>query len=207
MNSTDTIEAGKVVQKPSPASTLLRDAIKAARAAQAERGDSLAESRGEDISKLEVLEERLAALIAEIPTEHNQFDLNIARSNPPRFWIDVVAYVAVNRDRATYDFIKETRAGRRRIVESRDVGIVADAVRDYVAERIVERERALTGDIIDIAGVAAPATAVDQTSKSATRRGFAGSTVFFAFLFGALAGAAGLLAYSYVTVASLPMAN
>ena len=209
MNSTDTLEPGKTDQKPNPASTLLRDAIKAARAAQAEQGDSLSEARREDISKLELLEERLKSLIAEIPSDNRQFDLNIARSNPARFWIDVVAYVSVNRDRSTYEFIKETRAGRRRIVESGDVGVLADAIRDYIAERIVERERALAGDILDMPSAMpqqAQAAAV-ETKLPPVRRGFSGTAILLAFLLGALAGAAGLLTYSYVTVASLPVAN
>jgi hypothetical protein len=50
------------------------------------------------------------------------------------------------RDRRTYRFLKDTRIGRTVILETADAGDMADCVTNYVAERIIERERALEGD-------------------------------------------------------------
>jgi hypothetical protein len=47
-------------------------------------------------------------------------------------------------DKRTYRFFQDTRQGRVLIAESQSVDTIVAAVADYVARRLVERERALT---------------------------------------------------------------
>jgi hypothetical protein len=49
----------------------------------------------------------------------------------------------MGRDKRIYRFVQDTRFGRIVIVESHDVAPVVDAVTDYVARRMIEREHAL----------------------------------------------------------------
>jgi hypothetical protein len=58
-------------------------------------------------------------------------------------WIDVVAHVLMGRDKRIYRFVQDTRFGRIVIAESHDVAVIVDAVTDYVARRMIEREHAL----------------------------------------------------------------
>src|SRR5258707_2813344 len=52
----------------------------------------------------------------------------------------------MRRTRRSYRFLKDTRLGRTVIRETPNLDEVADTVTQYVAERIIERERAIEGD-------------------------------------------------------------
>jgi hypothetical protein len=58
----------------------------------------------------------------------------------------MTSFVVMDRDRRTYRFLKDTRLGRTVILESPDLDAMADMITSYVAERIIERERAMEGD-------------------------------------------------------------
>jgi hypothetical protein len=71
------------------------------------------------------------------------FDRGISQGDTPRLWIDVVAHIVMGRDKRIYRFVQDTRFGRIVIAESHDVAAIVDAVTDYVARRMIEREHAL----------------------------------------------------------------
>jgi hypothetical protein len=52
----------------------------------------------------------------------------------------------VGHDRCTYRFCQDTRPGHVLIAENQSADAIAAAVADYVARRLVERERALAAD-------------------------------------------------------------
>jgi len=52
----------------------------------------------------------------------------------------------MGRDKHIYRFLHDSRAGRRVLAESREIADIVKAVTDYVARRLVERERALDED-------------------------------------------------------------
>jgi hypothetical protein len=124
----------------------LKDAIRRVRTAEAERSDVVVELRDAERARLEMLADELRSVFAEIPDEHDAFALNIAGGTPPRLWVDMTSFVVMDRDRRTYRFLKDTRLGRTVILESDDIDAVADMITSYVAERIIERERAIEGD-------------------------------------------------------------
>jgi hypothetical protein len=124
----------------------LRDTIREVRTAETERADVVVEMRDAERARLELLAEELRGVFAEVPAEDDQFIFAVAPGTPPRLWIDMTAFVVMGRDRRSYRFLKDTRLGRTVIVESAELGDVADTVTHYVAERIIERERAIEGD-------------------------------------------------------------
>ena len=124
----------------------LKDALRRVRTAEAERSDVVVELRDAERARLEMLADELRSVFAEIPEDHDAFALSIAGGTPPRLWIDMTSFVVMDRDRRTYRFLKDTRLGRTVILESADIGAMADMITSYVAERIIERERALEGD-------------------------------------------------------------
>ena len=124
----------------------LRDTIRAVRTAETERADVVVELRDAERARLELLAEELRGVFAEVPAEDDQFIFTVAQGTPPRLWIDMTAFVVMGRDRRTYRFLKDTRLGRTVIVESAELADVADTITHYVAERIIERERAIEGD-------------------------------------------------------------
>ncbi len=124
----------------------LRETIREVRTAETERADVVVELRDAERARLELLAEDLRGVFAEVPAEDDQFIFAVAPGTPPRLWIDMTAFVVMGRDRRVYRFLKDTRLGRTVIVESAELADVADTITHYVAERIIERERAIEGD-------------------------------------------------------------
>jgi hypothetical protein len=124
----------------------LRDTIRQVRTAEAERSDVVVELRDAERARLEMLAEELRTVFSEVPAEDEQFIFTVAAGTPPRLWIDMTSFVMLGRDRRTYRFLKDTRLGRTVILETAKLEDMADTITHYVAERIVERERALEGD-------------------------------------------------------------
>jgi hypothetical protein len=86
----------------------------------------------------------------------------------------------MGRDKRIYRFVQDTRFGRIVLAESHDVPVIVDAVTDYVARRMIEREHAM---------VATPIVE-PELPKKPRRRGF------WMFVLGFLLGAAALFAFA-----------
>jgi hypothetical protein len=123
--------------------TRLRDALRQARIEAADRTGVVVDLRDAEVARLEILSEALDPLFAQIPEQVDLFDRGISQGDTPRLWIDVVAHVVMGRDKRIYRFVQDTRFGRIVIAESHDVAEIVEAVTDYVARRMVEREHAL----------------------------------------------------------------
>jgi hypothetical protein len=135
-------------------------------------------------SRLEILNDALGSLFAEIPPEIDLFDRGVVPGDPPRLWVDMIAHVAMGRDKRVYRFVQDTRYGRRVLAESADVADIVKAVTQYVARRLVERERAIA---------TAPAHLAPEGRRPPRRwLGW-----ILAFLFGLLAGVGALFATAW----------
>ena len=155
--------------------TRLRDALRQARIEAADRTGVVVELRDAEVARLEILNEALDSLFAEVPEQVDLFDRGVSQGETPRLWIDVVAHVVMGRDKRIYRFVQDTRFGRIVIAESHDVPVIVDAVTGYVARRMIEREHAMV------------ATPVDEpvVEKKPRRRGF--GMFVLGFVLGAVA--------------------
>jgi len=125
----------------------LRAAVHQARVEAAERTNTVVDLRNAELARLELLDEALNPLFAEIPPEALElFDRGLSHGETPRLWVDAVAHIAMGRDKREYRFVHDTRVGRRILAESHEIPTIVSAVTDYVARRLVERERALDED-------------------------------------------------------------
>ena len=167
----------------------LKDAVRQARIELAERTAVVVDLRNAEVARLELLDEALAPVFAEIPPDIELFDRGVVPGDPPRLWIDMIAHVVMGRDKRIYRFLQDTRYGRRVLAESGDIPEMAAAVTRYVARRLVERERVLEGDSALIAH--------DELMAAARRRRRRWRVVL-AFMFGLFVGAAGLFAIAWV---------
>jgi hypothetical protein len=155
--------------------TRLRDALRQARIEAADRTGVVVELRDAEVARLEILNEALDPLFAEVPEQVDLFDRGVSQGETPRLWIDVVAHVVMGRDKRIYRFVQDTRFGRIVIAESHDVPVIVDAVTGYVARRMIEREHAMM-----VTKAAEPAV-----EKKPRRRGF--GMFVLGFLLGAVA--------------------
>jgi hypothetical protein len=141
-------------RKPAAAATdsqspsQLKEAMHQARVEAAERSSVVVDLRDAELARLELLNEALNPLFAEVPPEIDLFDRGLSRGEAPRLWIDAVAHVAMGRDKRVYRFLHDSRLGRRVLAESHDIPDIVKAVTTYVARRLVERLHALEADPI-----------------------------------------------------------
>lgn len=169
-------------EKPlAEAAPSLIGALRRARMESAEQSGIIQDLRGAEAARLELLGEALAPVLAQIPDGIDLFDIGIGRGERPRLFIDMVAFIEMGADRRRYVFVQDTREGRIVLAESEQVEPLVAAVTDYVARRIVARERAL-------AGLPPPrAEAVPDAGGQGRGRGMPAALVF---LVGLVAGAA-----------------
>ncbi len=186
----------------------LGDAIRGAQVAAADRGDVVIDMKEADRARIEILAEDLKPVFDEVPADDEQWDFAISTGLQPRLWIDATSHVMMGRDRRTYRFVRDTRLGRIVVAEATEVKRISDAVTNYIAERIVERQRMMEGERISLRdGVAEPEPArqmetapqavvtpiVPVRQHRSMVNDFVNAVIWL--LIGALAGAGALLAF------------
>jgi len=175
----------------------LATALRRARMESAEHSAAIADLRAAEIVRLELLADAIAPVLAQAPEDCDLFDLAVSPGERPRLFIDCIGFVEMDRDRRTYRFLQDTRHARIVLCESPEIEDIVEAATDYVAHRLIEREKALA---IDYASGGAARTIRPPVPAMTPRKPSVGedSPVFRVFLFGveALGAAAffGLLA-------------
>jgi hypothetical protein len=170
-------------EPPSP--ERLKEALRKARVDQAERTGVVVDLHDAEVARLEILNEALDPLFEEIPAEIDLFDRGISRGETPRLWIDAIAHIGMGRDKRLYRFLQDTRYGRKVLAESVNVAEMADAITKYVAQRMIERERALVDSTLPLRDVKQDARLERRQRRRRAIR---------AFLFGLIIGFATLIA-------------
>lgn len=182
--------------------TPLAAAKRAIKNAFADRDDVVVELREGQVTRLEMLADALEDVFAEVPSEDERFDFAISSGQQPRLWIDAVAHVTLARDRRTYRFLRDTRLGRTVLAETGDIGALKQRVIDYIAERLVERDRAIAGDPISFRPSVAGDVpdAVRERREGRSGRLLKGLGVLF---LGALFGGALVLVLAWMRLSAL----
>ena len=161
----------------------LRDALRQARIEAADRTGVVVDLRDAEVARLDILNEALDPLFAQVPEQIDLLDRGISQGETPRLWVDSVAHVTMGRDKRIYRFVQDTRFGRTVLAESHDAQAIVEAVTNYVARRMVERERALV--------VASAAEPVKAEKRRRSR--------FWPFALGFVLGAAALFVFALYT--------
>jgi hypothetical protein len=175
-------------ERPAPVPRL-KEAMRQARIELAERSAVIVDMRNAELARLQLLDEALDPIFAEIPPGIELFDRGVVPGDPPRLWIDMIAHVVMARDKRVYRFVQDTQYGRRILAESGEIDEIVEAVTRYVARRLVERERMLEGE----AGLIEHD---DLVPAARHRRRL--WRVALAFVVGVAIGAAGLLAIAWL---------
>ena len=177
-----TAEAAKP-EEPQP--QRLKEALRKARVDQAERTGVVVDMHDAEVARLELLNEALDPVFAEIPAGVDLFDRGISRGETPRLWVDAVAHIDMGRDKRMYRFLQDTRYGRKVLAESANVPEMVETVTKYLAQRLIEREKALAGNGTPLIRNLRLEGRVERRHRR--RRSLR------AFLFGLLAGLAALI--------------
>lgn len=124
----------------------LTAAVRRARLEDAERSEVVAELRGAELARLEMLQDALKPVFDQLTDAADLFDTGLMPGNHPRLFIDMIGFVEMGRDRRAYRFVQDSRHGRVTLAESERIDTIVSAVADYVARRLIEREKALAAD-------------------------------------------------------------
>jgi hypothetical protein len=152
-----------------PRKSNLREAIRRVRLVNTEQADGLADLRDAEHARLELLADSLSDLFAEVPDDLDFFAFALSNGETPRLWIDMTCHVAMGRDRRTYRLLKDTRLGRTVLYESTSREDMTDRIADYVAERVLDRQRAIEGDWIELrTRGATPVAAAEAVAAAAS---------------------------------------
>ena len=135
-----------------PPTPSLQAAVRRARLEAAEQGAATSSVHEADLARLSLLEDSLRPVVEQAPREAHLFDLGKTYGDPPRLFLDMIAFFELTQDRRSYRFFQDTRYGRILIAESANVRVIVAAATNYVARRLVERERALASDWRSAAG-------------------------------------------------------
>ncbi len=121
----------------------LNAAVRQARLAQAEHLDAIFDIRDAKQLRLANLQGDLVAIADQDTEARILFDLTVTQGEPPRLWVDGTAYVVMEPDPRSFRFIQETQDSRETVLETRDRAAMVERVTEYMAHRIVDRERKL----------------------------------------------------------------
>ena len=114
----------------------LIDAVRRARLEVAERSNAVHDLRMAEHAKLEALRDQLKPVLHALPREADLFDHGLVPGDRPRFYVDMIAFVEMSRDRRNFRFLMDTPDGRKLLGESDDVPVMAKAVTNYLGRRL-----------------------------------------------------------------------
>ncbi len=128
----------------------LAEALVQAKLKSVEHDDSVAELRETGRIRLELLKQELAEVFAAVPNDDPYWDFAMSYGMEARLWLDATAHIAMGRDRRSYRFIRDTRAGRVVLCETAHLPTIVQAATNYIADRIVERQKLIESDTLPL---------------------------------------------------------
>ncbi|WP_137389756.1 hypothetical protein [Rhodoligotrophos defluvii] len=156
----------------------LASAIRQARLAQADHLNAVLDIRDAKQLRLSTLQADLTEITTGSEAAASLFDLVLTQGEPPRLWIDGTTYVVMEPDPRSYRFIREGQDTREILLETRKRADMVEHIIQYMAHRIVERERNL----------------VARPERTATVAGYSGLTLIATWFGGFVLGVVLLLA-------------
>ena len=186
----------------------LKALVRRAKLDNAERSSVIAELRGAEIARLELLRDALEPVFAQVPSEVELFDHGLVPGEKPRLFVDIIAFIEMARDRRLYRFVQDTRGGTVVLAESDKIEAMTEEVANYLARRLIEREKALSAPLHAALprtvsapeapgeeAVLEPQAFYDPVPQRRERRNAAFWQVLLTLVIGLGAGAALMLAY------------
>lgn len=119
---------------------------------QADRDDVVVELKQSQRTRLELLARDLQPMFDQVPTDNDQIEFALTNGETPRLWIDMSSHVRMGADKREYELIKDTRMGRTILATTSDMNKMGQVVTDYVADKVLERERLIEGEWVAMGG-------------------------------------------------------
>jgi hypothetical protein len=94
-------------------------------------------------ARLDVLRKKLKPLYDAIPQDVEGVDLGVVREDKPRLFLDMISFIDVSEESKKFRLIKGGRNGPQVLHETSDETALISRITDYIAERLIVRERIL----------------------------------------------------------------
>lgn len=127
--------------------------------------------------RLQLLLDDLAPVVAGSREAALAFDLAVAPGETPKLWIDLITTVVMEPDHRTYRVIEDTANGRQVLHETANRAEMTEFIKQFMAHRIIERERAMAAN----------------ANEPEVEGGYSTGALLLAWLAGVSFGALGLL--------------
>ena len=164
---------------------------------QADRDDVVVELMQSQRTRLEMLARNLQSVFADVPDDNEQFEFALTMGDTPRLWIDMTSHIRMAGDKRQYEFVKDTRMGRTILATSADMVQIGQVVTDYVADKILERERAIEGEWIAMGGYQFAEGVEEKTELESAKSGSGLWSAIGWFLLGGILCAGALFAWAW----------
>jgi hypothetical protein len=119
-------------------------ALRKARTEQADYLDAIEDVRAAETVRLQVLADDLNPVLEDLPEGIDQIHCVVVPGDPPRLWIDMLAYVVIDEDGRSFRFLQNSGGRRTTLFETADRAEMCDAITGYIAHRVIDREREAT---------------------------------------------------------------
>jgi hypothetical protein len=93
--------------------------------------------------RLDALRKKLQPLYAAIPQEVEGIDLGTVRDEKPRLYLDMISFVDIQDDQRSYRLVQGSRNGPQVLLETTDETALITRITDYIAHRLIARDRIL----------------------------------------------------------------
>lgn len=176
----------------------LAEAMDRVRGDQVLKDDVVVDMKQAKQARLELLARDLQPVFNDLPNDNDQFEFSLTNGENPRLWIDMTSFVRMGRDRREYEFVKDTRLGRTQLAATQDIEKMGRIVTNYVAERVLERERMIEGDWISLKQYRfdQEGELISAEHKNERESGY-GWPILGLFLVGLALGAAAMVAWAW----------
>ena len=164
---------------------------------QADRDDVVVELKQSQRTRLEMLARELQTVFEQVPEGNDQFEFALTNGETPRLWLDMSAHVRMGPDKRSYELVKDTRMGRTLLATSSDMTQIGQVVTDYVADKILERERLIEGEWIAMGGYDFDGNQQAQTEPVQTAVKRSGMRAFGWFSLGGVISVAALFLWAW----------
>ena len=98
--------------------------------------------------RLEVLRLELAQIVDSRAEAKRFVNLAISGDEQPRLWIDLTSYVVMAPSARQYRFVRDRQDNSEVLFETRDRAEMVETITQFIAHRVVERERMLEPNVM-----------------------------------------------------------
>ena len=163
----------------------------------ADRDDVVVELKQSQLTRLEMLAQDLQPVFDQVPDENDQFEFALTNGETPRLWLDMTTHVRMGAMPQQYELVKDTRMGRTILAASKDRNQMGQVVTDYIADKMLERDRLLEGEWISMGGYSFNGETVDEeTPEKIVVKQSAWRSMMW-FVLGAIISVGGLFAWAW----------